>query len=61
MGLTPAEVAEFVAKCDNIIAEIIKVNTQRTLLRSANNEKKILFDTEGVGVTVCLAALIFGL
>lgn len=47
LGLTAAEVAEYVAICDEIIDAIMKVNTQRTLLRSANSEKRIVFGTAG--------------
>ena len=57
LGLTPAEVAEYVAICDNIIAAIMKVNDQRTLLRSANNEKGIVFSKEGLELKKGIARL----
>ena len=57
LNMTPAEVAADVAFSERMIAAIINVNTQRTLLRSAINEKKILFETDGMQLRTSIARL----
>lgn len=55
LGMTPAEEAEDLANCDEIIAAIVKANSQRTLLRGANDAKKIVYDTDGLRLRTAIA------
>ena len=55
LNMTAQEIDDEVQICNNIIAAINNANTQRNLLRSANNIKKSVNDTQGGQLRIDIA------